>query len=126
LLFAFGRRQREAIKRYRQFIAAGRDRPSPWEELRNQNRLGSETFVNALQARLLPERDLSEIPAGQQRPFPRPFACYQQQYRDRDLAIVQAYASGGYSLKEIGEHLGLRDSQMSRIVRRTREARGNT
>jgi hypothetical protein len=51
---------------------------------------------------------------------------YEQQYHVRDQAIVQAYASGGYSLKAIGDHFGSHYSRISRIVRRTREAKGRT
>ena len=65
-------------------MAAGKHQPSPWEELKNQIYLGSATFANALQARQIPGCDLSEIPASQRRPAPRPLASYEQQYYDRD------------------------------------------
>ncbi|WP_425507047.1 helix-turn-helix domain-containing protein [Teredinibacter haidensis] len=42
---------------------------------------------------------------------------------DRNTAISQAYASGGYSMKEIGEHFGLHYSRVSRILRK---AKGKT
>jgi putative transposase len=43
---------------------------------------------------------------------------YAKVNRDRDKAIVAAYASGGYSMKAIGDHFGLHYSMVSRIVRR--------
>lgn len=56
----------------------------------------------------------------------RPLAYYEQQYRDRDQAIVQAYARRGYSVKEIGDHFRIDYSEIGRIVRRTHEAKGKT
>ena len=44
----------------------------------------------------------------------------------RDEAIGRAYASGGYSLKEIGDHFGLHYSRISRIVEKRRLAKGET
>jgi len=37
--------------------------------------------------------------------------------------MVLAYASGGYSLKAIGDHVGLHYTRTSRIVRRSHEAK---
>ncbi len=126
LLAAFGRRRDAAVAGYRAFVAEGRGQPSPWEQLRHQIYLGSERFVEALQADRLPDRDLSEIPAGQKRPAPRSLAAYAARAASRDLAIAEAYASGGYSLKDIGAHFGLHYSRISRIVRRESEAKGKT
>jgi putative transposase len=39
---------------------------------------------------------------------------------ERDEAILRAYASGGYSLKEIGDHFDLHYSRISRIVKKRR------
>jgi transposase len=36
---------------------------------------------------------------------------------DRNAAIVAAYQTGGYALKEIGEHFGLHYSTVSGIVK---------
>lgn len=126
LLSAFGSRRGTAAKRYRAFVAAGKGQPSPWEETRSQIYLGSEAFVDALQARHLPDGDLSEVPTSQRRAPPRSLRHYQRHHGDRDQAIFEAYASGGYSLKEIGDHFGLHYSRISRIVRRLRGAKGKT
>jgi DNA-directed RNA polymerase specialized sigma subunit len=42
---------------------------------------------------------------------------------ERDEAILRAYASGGYSLKEIGDHFGLHYSRVSRILKQRRMAK---
>ncbi len=121
ILSAFGRRKGEAIDRYRAFVAQGKNQPSPWEQLRNQVFLGSEQFVERLQARVDTGQDLSEIPARQRRPLPKPLEHYAERFPDRNAAIAAAYASGGYSMKEIGEHFGIHYSYVSRIIGRTKQ-----
>lgn len=127
ILSAFSRRKAEAIERYRRFVAEGRGQPSPWEHLKNQIYLGSDSFVEKLQAQLEPDKDLSEVPLGQKRALAKPLTHYARRYQDRDTAITEAYRSGAYTMKDIGEHFGLHYSQVSRIVRRMeRNARGKT
>ncbi len=124
LLSAFARQKGRAMERYRQFVAEGKKQPSPWEQLRNQVYLGSETFVEKMQTRLDRGKDLSEIPKKQRRAPPKPLNRYAKIFPDRDSAIAAAYASGGYSMKEIGDHFGLHYSYISRIISRARNARG--
>lgn len=124
ILSAFGRQKGRAVERYRDFVTAGKNQPSPWEQLKNQVFLGSETFVEEMQSRLDADKDLSEIPAKQRRALPKSLAHYAAQ-SDRDTAIVAAYDSGGYSMKEIGDHFGLHYSYVSRIISREK-ARGKT
>ena len=70
VLGAFGADRQEAAARYRRFVAAGAHAASPWLELRNQAYLGSEEFVEQMQARIAPGRPLREIPRKQRRPVP--------------------------------------------------------
>jgi len=94
--------------------------------LKNQIYLGSEAFVNRMQSRLPPDKDLSEVPAAQRRPPAKPLAYYAGKHRDRNDAIRNAYDSGGYGLKAIGEHFGLHCSRVSRIVAAGGKAKGKT
>ena len=99
---------------YRRFVREGIGRESPWGELQGQLFLGSDAFV---------ERQLShrqgamdpECPRAQQRPVPPSLNEFQARY-PRDEAIRRAYASGGYTLRGIGDHFGLHSSRVSRIV----------
>ena len=95
-------------------------------QLRHQVFLGSERFVENLRRKLPRDRDLSEVPRAQRRPLPKPLHHYSETYPDRDEAIAAAYASGGYTLKAIGEHFGLHYAQISRIVRRMKDAKDKT
>ena len=117
VLAAFGPRPAQARRRYCSFVAQGKNQPRPWGQLKNQIYLGSEAFVANLQRRLSPDKDLSEIPAAQHRPVAKALAHYARRYRNRNTAIVKAYASGAYGLKAIGAHFGLHYSYVSRIVK---------
>lgn len=117
LLSSFAKRKGDAIERYKQFIREGKGQPSPWSELRNQVYLGSESFIEKLQSRINREQELSEIPVTQRRPLPKPIEHYDHHNKLRNDAIVEAYNSGGYTLKEIGNYFGLHYSTVSGIVK---------
>jgi hypothetical protein len=82
--------------------------------------------VDDLRRQLPNDRDLSEVPRAQRRPPAKPLTEYAALYADRAAAIAAAYASRGYTLKEIGEYFGLHYARVSRIVGRAREATGKT
>lgn len=125
ILSAFGRKKSVAIAAYKAFVSEGRNQPSPWESLKNQVYLGDEGFVEKLQAQLEKDRDLSEIPQAQRRKVAKTLQEYEQQAATRDEAIANAYASGGYSMKEIGEYFGLHYSRVSRLLKAVK-AKGKT
>lgn len=126
LLSAFGTTEQAAVASYRRFVVDGIGQPGPWEQLKHQVFLGSEAFVDNLRHRLPKNRDLSEVPRTQRRPPAKPLADYAGLYPKRNAAIAAAYASGGYTLKEIGEYFGLHYARISRIVRQAREAKDKT
>jgi len=127
-LAAFGQRRGAAQRAYHQFVADGTGQPSPWEHLKNQVYLGSETFVERMQAHVSKSNEeLSEVPTSQRRPVAKPVDFYFQTHNDRDTAIVEAFRSGGYTMKEIADHVGLHYSRVSRIIARPPlKARGKT
>ena len=117
VLAAFGARKGIAVERYKQFISEGNGQPSPWGLLRNQIYLGSESFVDKMQGLIDSDKMLSEVPSSQHRPMPKTLEYYAASSSDRNLAINNAYKSGGYTLKEIGDHFGLHYSTISGIIR---------
>ena len=117
LLGTFGKRKSDAVKRYKIFVSEGKGQPSPWLNLRNQVYLGSEQFVEKMQSLLNGDRELSEVPASQRRPVPKALGDYEASSHDRNTAITNAYRSGGYTLKEIGNHFGLHYSTVSGIIK---------
>ncbi len=63
------------------------------------------------------DKDLSEIPTSQHRAVPRELSYYAEKYKSRNEAITSAYASGGYSLKEVGDYFELHYSTVSGIIK---------
>jgi hypothetical protein len=120
ILSAFGTRKSKAIESYKRFVAAGKNQPSPWTFLKNQIYLGSDKFVERMQKQIGVDRDLSEIPSAQRRPTAKPLSIYEDESSGRDLAILSAYKSGGYSMKEIGDYFGLHYSRVSQIISNSR------
>src|SRR5574340_479344 len=116
LLAVFSEHRSEAMRRYMDFVADGKNQPGPWEKLKNQIFLGSDEFITNLQRGLDANASHREIPSAQRRPPPKPLAEIAQAH-ERDEAIFEAYASGGYGLKEIGDYFGLHYSRVSRIVK---------
>lgn len=123
LLAAFGKRKAKAVEAYRQFIKEGKGQSSPWGYLKSQIYLGDEEFIEKMQCLIVGDKELSEIPSGQRRAAPKALAYYESSGVDRNDAIAKAYASGGYSMKEIGDYFGLHYSRISRIIG---EAKGKT
>ena len=122
ILAAFGEAEEEAVDRYARFVTAGSGQASPWEQLKHQVFLGSDTFVESMQRKIPQDRDLREIPQAKARRIALPLDEYARRYNDRNLAITAAYASGGYTMQEIGDHFGLHYSRVSKIVRATYQA----
>ncbi len=121
LLSTFGASEQAAVEGYRQWVADGIDRPGPWERLSQQVFLGSETFVERVRSVLPRDRDLSEVPREQRRPRARPLADYARLHSDRDAAMAAACASGGYTLKAIGDYFGVHYTRVSHIIRGRRD-----
>jgi len=117
ILASFDRQKSLAIAKYKQFVSEGKGQPSPWQSLRNQVYLGGVLFVEEMQAMIDGDGDLGEIPSSQRRPVPKPIRDYESLSSSRDEAIIMAYCSGGYTLKDIGNYFGLHYSTISGIVR---------
>ena len=116
ILSVFAKRKSLASQRYREFVSQGKNQPKPWGALKNQIFLGDDDFVDEMQCKILPDKDLSEIVLSQKRPMAKELLHYEKKYIKRDEAIAKAYASGGYSMKEIGKHFRLHYSRVSRII----------
>lgn len=128
ILSAFGTQSQQAQIAYRQFVSDGRGQPSPWGALSNQVFLGDDAFVENMRERIDSlNRPLAEIPRAQRAGRAQPISHYVSQSNTRDEAIAKSYASGGYSMKEIGDYFGLHYSRISRIVRNVEQkAKGKT
>ena len=117
VLSGFGKQKHKAKEGYRRFIKEGKHQQSPWESLKNQIYLGSDEFVEDMQSKLDPEHSLQDIPKCQKQPPPRPLNQYQDQYIERNRAMAEAYLSGHYSLRQVGEYFGVSYATVSRAVK---------
>jgi hypothetical protein len=89
---------------------------SPWNNLKKQIYLGSDSFVNNMQNKIDPEKNLIDIPRTQYTPDGCTLSEYEKKYENRNECIKLAYASGQFSLAAIGNYFGLHYSRISRII----------
>ena len=122
LLQQFGRRRDRAVARYVDFVRAGVGLPSLWESLQGQIYLGSDLFIERMQALIEAHGpDLREVPFAQRRPL-RPSKARKLAEplspADRDEAIAADYAAGRCSMRELADCHGVHLSTVSRAVAR--------
>jgi len=120
ILSAFNPAKGKAIEAYKRFISEGKGQSSPWLNLKNQVFLGSDEFVEKTSQKIESEKDLSDIPASQRRSIPKSLKFYSGNCSNRNAAIISAYKSGGYSMKEVGEYFGLSGSMVSRVLKNSK------
>jgi putative transposase len=116
LLGELGETYPEAQRAYREFVAAG-IADALAERVRGE-RLGGGGF---LQKRFGLEPPLAEIPRVQIEPERKPLI---QVFAEDPFPVARAYRSHGYTLREIGSHLGCHYSTVSRRLRREEEEQG--
>lgn len=121
LLAQFAKTKPVARQRYAAFVQAGMGQPSPWDSLKGQVLLGSESFVEKMAPELKAREAVTEIPK-QQRRLHRP--SLERLFADvdskeaRNQAMARAYLEHGYTLVEIGRELGLHYATISRIIKK--------
>ena len=117
----FGRYRKTAVKNYKNFVREGVGLPPIWDDLTGQVFLGNEKFVNKAVRRIKAaeaEGDLSEVPRMHRRSKAKALSWYRQKYSLRNDAIVNAYASGDYSMKAIADWFGVHYSTVSRLIKK--------
>jgi REP element-mobilizing transposase RayT len=118
VLRAFGRERAAAILRYRAFVQAGLRDAVDGGPSANPVIAGSDEFAGSVIG-ALPEQS-SEVPRRQR--TKHSLRYYEEAEDGRDAGIRLAFASGHYSLAQIGRHFGLHYSTVSRICRDERLA----
>ncbi len=127
VLSQFGGRKRMAMEKYKRFVMARIAKESPWETLKGQIFLGTEEFIKQLSGLLDEKEGIKEVPRAQ-RYVARPalgelFKGKKGKERPaEDRTIYDAYVRYGYTMKEIGDHLGFHYATISRALKRV-EAR---
>ena len=116
-LALFGTQTGPARRAYARFVAEGGCDFEPEAAAWGQVFLGDESFIaQATRKAAAPSR---EVPK-RQRAWTS-LAQIERAARGRDSAIQAAYASGAFTLAQIGAHFGLHYASVSRIARRDQE-----
>lgn len=113
-LALFGREPGRARRAYARFVAEGVGLADP--EVRQQLYMDDDQFIDRLGKLVARQRPAAEVPRRQQ--VVKTLATFVRESRGRDAAIQAAYASGAYTLAEIGTHFDLHYATVSRIARR--------
>ncbi len=118
VLGQFSKNYKKAISAYRCFVSEGRNQPKPWEQLRNQVLLGSDEFVEKSCEQISEKLKDAEIPKAhyKRRGRSKTIRYYEREAGNRNEAIATAYASGGYTMKEIADYFEIHYSTVSRAV----------
>jgi REP element-mobilizing transposase RayT len=116
LLSQFGGQPATATAAYINHVRAGIGLPSIWGNLKSQLYLGDDDFAQSLPQQAQGKTAHTEISRAQRRAAAPALSHFIKQ-PERNRAMAQAYATGCYSLKEIGEAFGLHYATVSRLVR---------
>lgn len=122
LLSQFAKTRPVAQRRYAEFVAQGKNLPSPWSELKGQVLLGSEAFVDKMQPLLEGKAELKEIPRAQRwahRPGLKSLfsARVRQDKAARDAAMRRACLEYGYTMAAIAREAGIHYSTVSKVIK---------
>jgi len=114
------KRRTEAQKSYRDFVSDGLEvEDSPLKKAAGQLILGGQNFIDSLKLKIMDKSEIKEF-SRQQRLVGRPSLNElfhgEKDNVSRNQTIKVAHLDYGYSLKEIGDHVGRHYSTISRIV----------
>lgn len=119
VLERFGGAEADSRDRFREFVKAGVGGPSPLDDRRHQVLLGGQEFVDGMLPHLTDQRR-AKIPAkrvGRRRSLDALFRGVDVRPRSvRNELIRQAHLEHSYTLMEIGDHLGLHYTTVSKII----------
>jgi len=123
ILSHFAKRRKAAQQHYREFVLAGPSKGRPWDHLKGQIYLGDDPFVLQMKSLMQGSDTLAEVPRIQRyadRPELKDLFHVSGRY-ERNGAIVAAHVKYGYTLSEIGRHLGIHYTTVSKIIKGAKE-----
>ncbi|MGV0035125.1 MAG: transposase [Candidatus Azotimanducaceae bacterium WSBS_2022_MAG_OTU7] len=119
VLHYFGKREKDAQRKYRDYVKEGVGKDSPLEQRTHQVLLGSDRFLSEMQPILQGERLSKKGPkaAKSRRSLNALFKKVEDKTRgERNELMKKAHIDFGYTLMEIGDHLGLHYTTVSKVV----------
>ncbi len=124
ILSHFSSSRDEARKLYIKFISEGIESGDPLKNAKGGILLGTDLFVSQFRQWL--DRGVPEEVAHREKHAARPSLDELFQDGNRDEAIREAIGRWGYRLKEVGAHLDLHYSRVSKIVNSKAKAKSKT
>ncbi len=115
-------------KNYINFINEKIEEIDFWDELKSNIILGSQEFLEKIQAHILKHKDNEEI-IKKSRQLARPKLAKlinTDNQSERNKKITKAYYEYGYSQKEISEYLTMHYATISRIIKQTKRLKYKT
>ncbi|MFT4712670.1 MAG: REP element-mobilizing transposase RayT [Candidatus Azotimanducaceae bacterium] len=119
LLGQFGKREKDNQRKYRDFVKLNTHEPSPLEGRAAQVLLGSPAFVEEMQPILNGEKVAKRGPRAVKRRRSLSSLCKNVENKakdERNKVIRRAHIDHAYTLKEIGDYLGLHYTTVSKVV----------
>ena len=117
LLAQFSKQRKAAIRKYQIFVEEGIKNAPIWSQLTQQMYLGDKAFIDQAQKHLSKDHCDIQIPQVSKRAPAEPLDYYESCTKNRNAAIIAAYASGGYSYQQIAEYFEVHFTAIGRIVR---------
>lgn len=117
VLSQFGKHRDEARRLYRQFVSEGAKQEGIWQSLRQQIYLGDDRFVERMQKQAKVQGDELSVAKVQRRAPAPSLTAIAKRHRERNDAIIAAYATGAYNYREIAAYFNLHLATVGRIVR---------
>ncbi|MCP4287026.1 MAG: addiction module toxin RelE [Gammaproteobacteria bacterium] len=126
LLACFGKRRSRCIAKYKDFVRAGVGLPPVWENMKHQMYLGDDGFIERIRKKhdISNKEALKEVTRLQRRSLAKPLQWYRENIANPKEAMAEAFATGGYSMKEIGDCFEVHYSTVSRAVKALEENGG--
>lgn len=127
LLGQFGHSRKVSQRKYAEFVAAGRELPSPLQQVKSQILLGSAAFCKKMKAMLTGEASLAKLPRAKhllKRPSVKSMftAKIRANKSLRDEVIRRAYQDYAYTMAEIATAAKIHFSTVSKIIKRIEES----
>jgi REP element-mobilizing transposase RayT len=122
ILSQFSSDTKKAVDVYKRFVISGYNTKFPYNELVGQILLGSEGFLKKVNRYLSQEskNNMQEVPREQQLGLSMTIdEIFQENMRkgtSRNKIIYEVYHSNNFTMKEIGDYLGLHYTTISRII----------
>jgi len=119
VLSYFAKRDKDAQRKYRNYIKKGVEAESPLVDRKNQVLLGSSKFLNEMQPILHGERLSKRGPKAVKRRHSLKVLFKKvddKSRQERNELIRRAHLEDGYTLMEIGKYLGLHYTTVSKVI----------